>query len=66
MWEVDPPGISSVWYEAASDTFFMMIVCQTGASTGSIVWQGSKTGGNFSGVYTRTGGCDSRATVTIG
>ena len=66
MWPLDPPGISSVWYEASTETFYMLISGQTGSSSGSVVWQGSKTDGNFSGVYTRTGGCDTRATVEIG
>jgi hypothetical protein len=67
MWEFQPPGISSVWYNAGSKTFFMQITCQNGQNSGEIVWQGGKTTGpGFSGTYTRTGGCDTRATAEIG
>ena len=67
MWEFPPPGISSVWYDAASKTFFLQITGQNGQNSGEIVWQGSKsTGPGFSGTYTRTGGCDPRASVDIG
>ncbi len=66
MWEFQPPGISSVWYNATSKTFFLQITGQNGQNSGEIVWQGSKTiGPGFSGTYTRTGGCDSRASVEI-
>ncbi len=66
MWEFSPPGISSVWYDATTDSFFMQIICQNAPAGGEIVWQGQKTGGaTFSGTYTRTGGCDPRATVEI-
>jgi hypothetical protein len=44
----------------------MQITGQNGQNSGEIVWQGSKTTGpGFSGIYTRTGGCDPRATVEI-
>ena len=67
MWEFQPPGISSVWYNSASKTFFMQITGQNGQNSGEIVWQGSKTSGpGFSGTYTRTGGCDPRNSVDIG
>ncbi len=67
MWEFQPPGISSVWYNGTNKTFFMQITGQNGPDSGEIVWQGSKTTGpGFSGTYTRTGGCDPRATVEIG
>ncbi len=66
MWEFQPPGISSVWYSPASKTFLMQITGQNGQNSGEIVWQGSKaTGPGFTGIYTRTGGCDPRATVDI-
>ena len=66
MWEFQPPGISSVWYNAASKTFFMQITGQNGQNSGEIVWQGSKTAGpGFSGTYNWTGGCDIRPTVEI-
>ena len=66
MWEYNPRGISSVWYEAASNTFYMQIICQNAPSGGEIVWQGQKAGGtSFSGTYARTGGCDTRGTVEI-
>ncbi len=67
MWEFQPPGISSVWYNSASKTYFMQITGQNGPDSGEIVWSGTKTTGpGFSGIYTRTGGCDPRATVEIG
>ncbi len=66
MWQFDPPGVSSVWYNAGTNTFFMQIICQNAPSGGEIVWQGQKIGGSsFSGTYTRTGGCDIRANVEI-
>ena len=58
LWEFSPPGISRLWYDSSSNTFFMQIVCQNGSNSGQIVWQGSKAGGGtFSGAYNRTGGC---------
>lgn len=65
MWEYDPPGISSVAYNASTTTFTMQIICQNGGFSGEVVWLGTKVGGLFSGTYTRTGGCDTRATVII-
>lgn len=66
MWEFSPPGISSVWYDSSTTTFYMQIICQNGPGSGEIVWQGSQVGGStFSGTYNRTGGCDTRSTVEI-
>ena len=66
MWEFSPPGISSVWYDSSTTTFYMQIICQNGGGSGEIVWEGSKVGGGWSGTYNRTGGCATvPATATI-
>ncbi len=65
MWQFNPPGLPTVAYNSSTGVFTLTLTCQTGQNVGQIVWQGSKTGGGFSGIYTRTGGCDLRPTVEI-
>lgn len=66
MWEFPPPGTSYVSYNANTGAFYMQIVCQNGQNSGEIVWAGSRASADsFSGIYTRTGGCDQRTTVEI-
>lgn len=65
MWQFNPPGLPTVAYDSSTGIFTFTLTCQIGQNAGQIVWQGTKTGGDFSGVYNRTGGCDPRATVQI-
>jgi hypothetical protein len=69
QWDTNPPGQPQISCSYNSETrvrtFTLIIPVQETSTTGQVLWEGTKTGGGFTGVYTRTGGCDSRATVEI-
>ncbi len=65
MWQLDPPGPSQITYDSATSVFTLQVSGQNSGGYGEIIWSGQKTGGLFTGTYTRTSGCDSHATLEV-
>ncbi len=67
MCQVDPPGPSQITYDPTTGSFTLQITCFQGSTySGYIVWAGEQSGTSFAGTYTRTGGCDTHPTITVG